>query len=96
MGTNLEYLVNRLCVSMMTCVLMRSDLSIVLLSELCHRCSLGMSCQSSICLHDAMVSHWESLFNRYLSPICHWYSLGVPCQLQSSICFHDTKGTHRV
>ena len=60
-GTHLEYLVNRLCVSMMSCVLIWSDLPIVFLSKLSHRCSLGVFCQSSICLHDAMVSHLESL-----------------------------------
>ena len=28
----------------------------------------------------------------FLSPLCHWYSFGVSCQL--SMCLHYVMGTH--
>ena len=88
-GTYLEYLVDRLCVSMMSCGLIGSDLSFVFCLNYV---SLGMSCQSSICFMMRWFLIGSLLSIVYLSSICHGYSLGVPYQL--SICFHDAKGTH--
>ena len=39
------------------------------------RVLIGVSCQSSICLHCVMGTHWSVLSILYLSPLCHGYSL---------------------
>ena len=95
MGTHWEYLDNFLFVSIMSWVLIRSVLTIVKFSPLCHRYSLGVSLQLSNCLHYAIGTHLECLDNCLyvsimswvligsvltivdVSPLCHWYSLGV-------------------
>ena len=52
MCPHLECIVNRLFVSMVLCVPIVSDMSIVFLSPLCQGYYFGVSYQSSICLHD--------------------------------------------
>ena len=37
---------------------------------------IGVSCQSSTCLHYVTGTHWGVLSIIYLSPLCHGYSLG--------------------
>ena len=92
MGTHLECLVNRLFVSIMSRVLIVSVLSIVYLSPYCHGYSLGLYCQSFICLHGVMGTHWSLLSIVYLSPWCQDYKFRVYCQ--SSRCLHSVKFTH--
>ena len=75
MGTHLKCLDNCLFVSIMSWVLIGSDLTIVYLSPLCHGYSFWGSCQSSICLQYVMCTHWSVLSIHYLSPVCHGYSL---------------------
>ena len=77
MGTHWECPDNRQFVSSMSWVLIGSVLTIVNLSPVCHGYSLGVSCQSSICLQYVMGTHWSVLSILYLSPVCHGYSLGV-------------------
>ena len=78
---------NRLFTSMVSMVLIRSVLSIVKLSRWCLGYSLGVSCQSSICLHGVNGTHRVCLVHRliisrvsivYLSPCVtatHWECL---------------------
>ena len=61
-----------------------SVLSILYLSPLCHGYSLGVSCQSSICLQYVMGTHWECPDNRQFVSSMSWVLIGVSCQ--SSIC----------
>ena len=109
MGTHLKCLDNCLFVSIMSWVLIGSDLTIVYLSPLCHGYSFWGSCQSSICLQYVMCTHWSVLSILYLSPVCHGYSLecldnplfvsSMSCVLigvscQSSICLQYVMCTH--
>ena len=64
MDTHWECLVNCLFVSIMQWVLIGSVLTTVYLSPLCHENSLGVSFQSSICLHDVKDTHWGCIVNR--------------------------------
>ena len=63
MGTHWECLDNCLFVSIMSWVLIGSVLTTVYLSPLCHGYSLGVSCQSSICLHDVKGTHYGCIVN---------------------------------
>ena len=56
-ATHMECLVNRLIISMLSMVFNGSVLSIVYLSSCCQWYSLGVSCLSSISLHDVNGTH---------------------------------------
>ena len=66
MGTQCVCLVNRLFISMVSWILIRSVLSIFYLSPCCQGNSLWVSCQSSFYLHGVMGTLWECLVNRLL------------------------------
>ena len=61
-----------LFVSMVLCVLIVSDVSIVFLSPLCQVNSLGVSYQSFICLHEVTSTHWGRLVKRQFVPMVSW------------------------
>ena len=62
-GTHCERLVNRLFVSMVSWVLIGGVLSNIYLSPLCQGYSLGVYCQSSICLHDVSGTDYGCIVN---------------------------------
>ena len=76
MGTHLKCLDNCLFVSIMSWVLIGSDLTIVYLSPLCHGYSFWGSCQSSICLQYVMGTHWECPDNRQFVSSMPWVLIG--------------------
>ena len=80
-----------------------------LLVSIMSRVLIGVSCQSSTCLHYVTGTHWRVLAIIYLSPLCHGYSLGclvnhllvsimsrvlIWVYCQSSTCLHYVTGTH--
>ena len=74
MGTHCECLVNGLCVSIMSCVLIVDVLSIIYLSPLCHGYSLCLV--NGLCVSImSCVLIVDVLSIVYLSPLCHRYSL---------------------
>ena len=80
-----------------------------LLVSIMSRVLIGVSCQSSTCLHYVTGTHWGVLSIIYLSPLCHGYSVGclvnrllvsimswvlIGVSCQSSTCLHYVTGTH--
>ena len=60
----MESVLSSAIIFMVSRLLNGSVLTVVLLSPWCHSYSLGVSCRSSIFLHDANGTHWECLVNR--------------------------------
>ena len=90
MCTHWECHVIGIFLSIMSCVLFGSVLTIVYFSPLYHGYSLGVSWPLSISLHYIMGTHWKCL--DHFTPLCHGYSLGVSWPL--SISLHYIIGTH--
>ena len=93
-GYSLGCLVNGLFVSVMSWVLIGCALTTLYLSPLCHGYTLEVSCQSSICIHYVMGTHWECLVNRLFVSIMSWVLIG--CALTtlylSPLCHGYTLG----
>ena len=109
-GTQWECLVNRLIISMVSMVLIRSVLSIVVLSPWCQWYSVGVSCQSSYYLHGVNGTHYECRFNRLIISMVSmvlirsvlsivllspWCQwLSLGVSCQSSYYLHGVNGAH--
>ena len=72
-GTHCGCIVNRLFLTMMSWLLIKSVLSIVYLSPWCHEYSLGVSWKLSFCLHYVLGINCGCTVNRQLFPLCHGY-----------------------
>ena len=89
-STHLEYLDNRLIISMVSRSLIGSVLSIVNLTSWCHGYSLRAPCQSSIYLHGVNGTHLECLVNRLFFSMVSWLLIEMSCH--SSNYLHGANG----